>query len=53
MEFIPPNDHFKAAMRIAASLPAMLTREAKHAQQKAILRELAAGLKTGGGDGSR
>ena len=41
------NEHFQAAMRIAENLPAMLTREAKRVQQKAILRELAAGLRTG------
>ena len=44
---MPKNDHFRAADAIAARLPYAYTSQMKHAQQKAILRELLAGLKTG------
>ena len=41
------NEHFRAADRMAATLPNLLTRPAKRMQQRGILRELLAGLKTG------
>ena len=41
------NDHFKAAIRMAHHLPHLITKQVKRAQQKAILRELIAGLKYG------
>lgn len=40
---MPKNDNFRAADAMAA----IHTRNMKHEQQKAILRELLAGLKTG------
>ena len=43
----PINEHFKAAMRMAHHLPHIITNQVKRAQQKAILRELIAGLKYG------
>lgn len=43
----PTNEHFKAANRMAALLPSIHTNKFKRLQQKAILRELIAGLKTG------
>jgi len=39
------NIHFRAADRMAALLPSIHTYQFKHLQQKAILRELIAGLK--------
>ena len=44
---MPKNDHFRAADAMAALLPHIHTRNMKHEQQKAILRELIAGLKYG------
>lgn len=44
---MPKNDHFRAADAMAALLPHIHTRNMKHEQQKGILRELIAGLKTG------
>ena len=41
------NEHFKAAMRRSNHLPHLLTKQVTRAQQKAILRELLAGLKGG------
>lgn len=41
----PTNDHFRAADRMAALLPNIHTHQFKRMQQKAILRELLAGLK--------
>ena len=43
----PINEHFQAAMSMAHHLPHLLTKQVKRAQQKAILRELLAGLKGG------
>ena len=39
------NEHFRAAIRMAHHLPHLITKQVKRAQQKAILRELLAGLK--------
>ena len=44
---MPKNDHFRAADTMAALLPHIHTHNMKREQQKAILRELLAGLKTG------
>ena len=44
---MPKNDHFRAADAMAALLPHIHTRQFKREQQKAILRELIAGLKYG------
>lgn len=41
------NEHFRAAIRMAHHLPHLITKQVKRAQQKAILRELLAGLKGG------
>ena len=41
------NEHLAAAARMSENLPHLLTRAAKRMQQKGILRELIAGLKTG------
>ena len=41
------NEHFRAAIRMAHHLPHIITKQVKRAQQKAILRELLAGLKGG------
>lgn len=41
------NEHFRAAVRMSANLPHLITRTAKRMQQRGILRELLAGLKTG------
>ena len=41
------NEHFRAAIRMAHHLPNLITKQVKRAQQKAILRELLAGLKGG------
>ena len=41
------NEHLAAAARMSANLPHLLTRAAKRMQQKGILRELLAGLRTG------
>ena len=43
----PVNEHFKAAERMAHHLQYILTRQVKRMQQRAILRELIAGLKYG------
>lgn len=40
------NEHLAAAARMSANLPHLLTRTAKRMQQRGILRELLAGLKT-------
>lgn len=39
------NEHFKAADRMAYHLPYILTPQVKRMQQKAIIRELLAGLR--------
>ena len=44
---MPKNDHFRAADAMAALLPHIHTRNMKREQQRAILRELIAGLKYG------
>jgi len=49
----PINEHFKAADRMAANLPNLLTRPAKRMQQRGILRELLAGLKCENHQGNR
>ena len=41
------NEHLAAAARMSANLPYLLTRTAKRMQQKGIMRELLAGLRTG------
>lgn len=41
------NEHFQAAIRMAHHLPHILTPKVKREQQRAILRELIAGLKLG------
>lgn len=43
----PINEHFRAAIRMSHHLPHIITKQVKRAQQKAILRELLAGLKGG------
>ena len=43
----PINEHFRAADAMAALLPHIHTHNMKREQQRAILRELIAGLKYG------
>ena len=42
---MPKNDHSRAADAMAALLPHIHTHNMKHEQQRAILRELLAGLR--------
>ncbi len=41
----PKNKHFEAADSMAAKLPYILTKEAKHKQQQDVLQALLAGLR--------
>ena len=43
----PKNKHFEAAKSMAAKIPYILAREAKHKQQQDVLQALLAGLRGG------